>query len=101
MHQARCRLGLALEARHERGVLGEVLGEQLHRNPALQALVEGAVNGGHAAEAQAPFQAVARADLSRVHLGSPEGAAPPAAPSLLWSPLWSCLASSPSPSSLG
>ncbi len=32
VHEARRRLRLALEARDERGVLGEVLGEQLHRD---------------------------------------------------------------------
>ena len=51
--QARGRLRLALEARHERGVVGEVLGEQLDRHLALQAQVEREVDGGHPAEARA------------------------------------------------
>ena len=63
--QARRGLCLALEARHERGVLGEVLGEQLHRDLALQAQVEGEVNGGHPAEAEPALQAVAPGDLRR------------------------------------
>jgi len=38
-------LCLALEARHERGVVREVLGEQLDRHLTLQAQVEGEVHG--------------------------------------------------------
>ena len=53
VHQPRRRLRLALEARDEGGILGEVLGEQLHRDAALQTQVEGEVHGGHAAVARA------------------------------------------------
>ena len=77
--QACRRLRLALEARHERGVLGEVLGQQLHRHRALQAQVEGEVNGGHPAEAQPALQAVAPSDLHAAHL-PPSWLAPPGPP---------------------
>ena len=68
VHEARRRLRLALEARHERGVVGEVLGEQLDRHLALEAQVEREVHGGHPAEAQPALQAVAPGDLHRAHL---------------------------------
>jgi hypothetical protein len=68
MHEARGGLRLALEARHEGGVIGEVLGEQLDRDLALESLIEGSVHGRHAAEAEAAFEPVAPADLGRAHL---------------------------------
>jgi len=40
MHQARRRLRLALEAGHERGVVGEVLGQQLDGHLALEAHIQ-------------------------------------------------------------
>ena len=63
VHQPRGRLRLALEARHERRVVGEVLGEQLDGDLALQAQVEREVHGGHPAEAEPALQAVAPGDL--------------------------------------
>ena len=68
VHQPRGRLRLALEARHEGGVVGEVLGEQLDRHLALQAQVEREVHGRHPAEAEPALQAVAPGDLDRAHL---------------------------------
>jgi hypothetical protein len=62
VHQPRGRQGLAAEARHERGVVGEMLGEQLDRDVALQALVEREVNGRHAADSEAPVDPVAPGD---------------------------------------
>ena len=77
VHQTRRGLRLALEARHERRVLGEVLGEQLDRHPALQAQVEREVHGGHPAEAEPALQAVAPGDLHLAHwpLALPAGCA--------------------------
>src|SRR5262249_9517045 len=69
----------ALEAGHERGVLGEVLGQQLHCHAALQTQVGRDVNGRHAAEPQSAFQAVAPADRNGAHL-PPSGRAPPGPP---------------------
>ena len=68
VHQARGGLRLALEARDERGIVGEVLGEQLDRDLALQAQVEREVHGGHPAEAEPALQAVAPGDLHLAHL---------------------------------
>ena len=62
VHQPGRRQGLAAEARHERGVVGEVLGQQLDRDVALQALVEREVDGRHAADAEAPLEPVAAGD---------------------------------------
>ena len=78
VHQARGGLGLALEARHERGFVGEVLGEQLDRDLALEAQVEGEMDGGHPAEAEAALEAVAPGDLAGAHL--PPSWAPGAPP---------------------
>ena len=66
VHQARGRLRLALEARHERGVVGEVLGQQLDRHLALEAHVEREVHRRHAAEARAGPRA---GSARRSHVG--------------------------------
>ena len=67
VHQARGRKGLAAEARHERGVIGEVLGQELDRDGALQTLVEGELDGGHAADAEPALEAVAAGDAGLGH----------------------------------
>ena len=54
---------LALEPRDERGVLGQVLGQQLDRHLALQPAVEGQMDGRHAAQPQAVAELVAAGDL--------------------------------------
>ena len=87
--QARGCLRLALEARHEGGVLGQVLGQQLDRHPPLQALVEGEVDGRHAAEAQSAFEPVAARDLLSAHLlPSSSPAVPPVPRRVLFMPRW-------------
>ena len=58
MHEPGRRQRLAPEARYERRVVGEVLGEQLDRHVALEALVERQLHGGHAADAEAAFHPV-------------------------------------------
>ena len=70
VHEARRRLRLALEARDERRVVGEVLGEQLDRDLALQAQVEREVHGRHAAEAEPALEPVAPGDLRGAHLAA-------------------------------
>jgi hypothetical protein len=57
--EARDGQRLAPEARDEVAVLGEVLGEELDRDVALQARVEGELDGRHATDAEAAFEAVA------------------------------------------
>jgi hypothetical protein len=54
---------LAPEAGDERLVLGQVLGEQLHRDSALEDSVERKENRGHAAGAEAAVEAVAACDV--------------------------------------
>ena len=54
---------LAPEARHEAVVLGQVLGQQLDRDLALEHVVERAVDGRHAAGAEALVEPVAARDL--------------------------------------
>ena len=49
---------LAAEARHEGRVVGQVLGQQLDRHVALEALVEGELDGGHATDAEAALDPV-------------------------------------------
>ena len=65
VNQACGGLRLALETRDERRILGEVLGEQLDGHLALQAQIEGEVDGGHPAETESALQAVAPGDLYR------------------------------------
>ncbi len=56
---------LAPKARDESGVVGEVLGEQLDGDVALQPVVEGEVDGRHAADAEAAFDPVPAGDRRR------------------------------------
>ena len=49
---------LAAEAGHESRVVGEMLGEQLDRDIALQALVERQLDRGHPADAEAALDPV-------------------------------------------
>ncbi|GBD46670.1 hypothetical protein HRbin41_01500 [bacterium HR41] len=60
-----CRQRLVAEARHERLVLGEVLGEQLDGHGPLEHLVDGAEDGRHAAGSDPLFQPVAAAQKRR------------------------------------
>ena len=65
VHQpGRCQR-LAAEARDERRVVGEVLGEQLQRHVALEPLVERQVDRRHAADAEAALDPVAPCDCLR------------------------------------
>ena len=56
---------LAPEARDEGLVLGQVLGEQLHRDAALEHRVEREEHGGHAAGAEPAVEPVAAVDFGR------------------------------------
>ena len=68
VHEPRDRQRLAAEARDELVVVGQVLGQQLDGHVALEAIVEGAHDGRHAADAQALAQLVAvREDLAGHH----------------------------------
>ena len=80
VHELRRRQRLALEARHERRVVGEVLGEQLDRDVALQARVHRQVDGRHAAEPEAPLEPVAPGDLRPPSWRRHPSAVPPAPP---------------------
>ena len=53
------------------GILGEVLGEQLHRDAALQAQVEGEVHGGHASVASGSPSGSARRSRWRSSAAAP------------------------------
>ena len=48
--------------RDERWIVGQMLGQQLDRDVALEALVERQVDGRHAADSEASFQAVSPCD---------------------------------------
>ena len=65
VHEPRGGERLAAEARDERRVVGQVLGEQLHRDVALEPLVEREVHGRHAADAEAALEPVAACDRRR------------------------------------
>ena len=68
VHEPRDGQRLAPEARDELVVVGQVLGQQLDGHVALEALVEGAHDGRHAADAEALAQLVAtREDLAGHH----------------------------------
>ena len=72
VHEPGRRERLAPEARHERRVVGEVLGEQLERDVALEPLVEREVDGRHAADAEPALDPVAPCDRRRrVHCPLP------------------------------
>ena len=66
VHEPRGRQRLAAEARRRTSVVGEVLGQQLDRDLALEALVEGEVHGRHAADAEAALEPVAPGDAGSV-----------------------------------
>ena len=57
---------LAAEAGDERRVVGQVLGQQLDRHVALEALVEGQLHGRHAADAEAALDPVPPGDRRSV-----------------------------------
>ena len=59
VHEPRRGQRLAAEARDEARVLGQVLGEQLDRDVALQPRVERELHGRHAADAEAAVELVA------------------------------------------
>ena len=63
------REGLAAEARDELLVVGQVLGQQLHGDLALEAAVEGEVDRRHPADAQASRELVAPGDHLPGHHG--------------------------------
>ncbi len=71
VHEPRGGERLALEARHEARVLGQVLGEQLDRHVALQPGVERELDRGHAADAEAAVEPVAVGE--ELLGGHPEG----------------------------
>ena len=62
MHEPRGGQRLAAEARHELGVVGEVLGQQLHGDAALEPAVARQADGRHAADAEAGAELVAAGD---------------------------------------
>ena len=80
MHQPGGGQGLAAEARDEGRVVGQVLGQQLQGDIALQPLVEGQVDGGHAADAQPALDPVAAGDHVIGHRSSSGGPAINAGP---------------------
>ena len=63
MHQSSGSLCLTLKTRDERRILREVLSEQLDSDLALQAIVEGEMNGRHASEAKPALELVATGNL--------------------------------------
>ena len=67
VHQLRGGQRLAPEARDEPVVLGEVLGQQLHGDLALEHAVERPVDGRHPAGAEALVEPVAARDLHAEH----------------------------------
>ena len=67
VHQLRGGQRLAPEAGDEAVVLGEVLGQQLHRDLALEHAVQRAVHRRHAAGAEALVEPVAARDLDAEH----------------------------------
>src|SRR6185437_6863351 len=73
------RHGLAPEAGHERLVVGEVLGQQLHGHAPLEHRVHRHEHGGHAAGAEAALDRVAARDLGGSAHGFvvPPGPVPP------------------------
>ncbi len=71
VHETRGRLGLALEALHELRIVGEVLGQELHGDGALQATVERLHDARHAARADALAELVAPDQGVAAHRPSP------------------------------
>ena len=71
VHEAGGGQRLAAEARDEVRVLGEVLGQQLDRDVALQARVEGQLHGRHPAGPQAALESVAVGEELVGHPSSP------------------------------
>ncbi len=62
MYEPRRCQRLAAKARHERGVVGKVLGQQLDRDVAFQPLVHGQQHRRHAADADSALNPVAASD---------------------------------------
>ena len=62
VHQAGGGQRLAAEARDERRVVGQMLGQQLDRDVALEPAVEREVHGRHAADPEAAFDPIAPGD---------------------------------------
>ena len=71
VHEPRGGERLAPEARDEARVLGEVLGEQLDRDVALQPRVERELDGRHAADAEAALEPVAVGEELVSHCAHP------------------------------
>src|SRR6266511_1943575 len=65
--EPRRRQGLAAEAGDERRIVGQVLGEELDGHRALEPLVEGQLDRGHAAHAEAALEPVAAGDPLLAH----------------------------------
>ncbi len=80
MHEARCRQRLAAEPRHERWVIGEVLGQQLDRHVTLEPAVEREVDGRHSANPEPALNPVPACDRCRASHCPLPLPAPPAAP---------------------
>ena len=85
MDQPRSGQRLAPKARHERRVVGEVLGQQLDRHVALEPVVEREVDGRHPADPEAAFDPVPACDRRRAG-HCPFLLAPPEPPLLLAPP---------------
>ena len=88
VHEPRGGERLAAEARDEARVLGEVLGQQLDRDLALEPAVERELHGRHAADAEPALELVAAGDELVVSAISPpflgrrvRGSTPPPSPS--------------------
>ena len=80
VHEPRGGERLAAEARDEARVLGQVLGQQLDRDVALQARVERELDGRHAADAEAAVELVAVGEEFVGHARASSGAGTPPSP---------------------
>ena len=88
VHEAGGRQRLAPEARHEGRIVGQMLGQQLDRDVALQPLVEGELDRGHAADAEAALDAVSPGDRRcACHVQYPPSGRPPRPPPMPAPPL--------------
>ena len=92
MDQPRGGQRLAAEARDEGRIVGEVLGQQLQRDVALETLVEGEHDRGHPADAEAALDPVAPGDRFALEV---HGVAPPPTPVFPVSPVLPLLRPAP------
>jgi hypothetical protein len=73
VHEPGGRQRLAAEARDERRIVREVLGQQLDGDIALEALVEGELHRGHPADAETALDPVAPGDSCSISHPPPPG----------------------------